>query len=575
MEKIIKGIGASTGIAIGKAYLIQKPNFDLQNPKNFVETKKAKEILKSAVAKTCKQLEEIKNLSKDKIGQANAELFDAHIQIANDPAIFEQINTALSSSGEINLAQTVNTVFDSFRDMFKSMSDPYFKERASDVTDVKERILANILNVELPDLISIHEPCIVVSSELTPSQTALLNKKFIQGIIVETGGRTSHTAIMARSLEIPAVVGAKGIFNNVKVNQQVALDGKNGVVDVNPDAKTWDQKIANFKKEQEELKKYVHVESKTLDGHKVLIEANVGNPNDAVQAAKWGLEGVGLYRTEFLYMDGTSWPNEEDQFNGYKSVLETCKGQMVVIRTLDIGGDKKLPYYTFDHEENPFLGNRAVRFCLQNTAIFKTQLRALARASYYGNLAIMFPMIATIDEFKQAKALFNECLYEVIKEGHKVGKNIQVGMMTEIPSAAILADKFAKYADFCSIGTNDLNQYTFACDRQNKNISYLYQPNCPSLLRLVDSTIKGCHAHKKWAGMCGEMAGDINSVPILLGLGLDAFSMSASSIPSVRRIINNLRYDECQELAKQALNLETVEHVNDLVNKFLKKKKLI
>ena len=575
MGKIINGIGASTGIAIAKSYLIQKPVFDLKNKSNIISCAKAQELLDKAVAKTVEQLEEIKKISADKIGAANAELFDAHIQIANDPAIFDPIKELLNSGKDINLVEVVDSTFNTCRDTFAQMEDAYFKERATDVCDVKERLLANILGINLPDIISIKEECIIISNDLTPSQTALLNKNFIKGIIVETGERTSHTAIMARSLEIPAVVGAKTIFENVKVNQMVALDGKAGIVDCQPDTKEWESKITNFKKEQEELKKYVNVESKTLDGHKVLIEANIGNPNDAKAAVKWGLEGVGLYRTEFLYMDNTNWPSEEEQFNGYKAVLETCKDQLVVIRTLDIGGDKKLQYYTFEHEENPFLGNRAVRFCLQNKEIFKTQLRALARASYYGKLAIMFPMIATIDEFKQAKALFEECKAEVIKEGHKVSSEIQIGMMTEIPAAAILADKFTKYADFCSIGTNDLNQYTFACDRQNKNISYLYQPNCPSILKLVNLTINGCHANKKWAGMCGEMAGDINSIPILLGLGLDAFSMSASSIPGARKVINNLKYSECQELAKQALELETVDQVNELVKQFLKKKNLI
>ena len=475
----------------------------------------------------------------------------------------------------MNLAKLVNTVFDGFRDMFLAMTDPYFNDRAIDVADVKERMLANILNIELPNLLAIKEDCIVVAYELTPSQAALLSKEYIKGIITEIGGRTSHTAIMARSLEIPAVVGVKDILRHIDNGLMLAFDGKSGEIDWKPDLDVWKKKQEDYAKTLEELKKYTNVETKTIDNHKVLIEANVGNPNDAAAAMRWGFEGIGLYRTEFLYMDNSNWPTEQEQFEGYKRVLEICKDQLVVIRTLDIGGDKKLPYYTFEHEENPFLGNRAIRFCLENKEIFKTQLRALARASAFGKLGIMFPMIATIDEFKKAKALLNECIEEVKKEGHKVANDIQVGMMTEIPSSAIIADKFAKYADFCSIGTNDLNQYTFACDRQNKNISYLYQPNCPALLKLVDMTIKGCHAHKRWAGMCGEMAGDIYSVPLLLGLGLDAFSMSASSIPSVRRIINNLNFKDCEKLAQEALNLETVEQVNELVSSFLKKHKLI
>ena len=493
--------------------------------------------------------------------------------MANDPEMLNQIKEKMVG-GRVNLVKIIDDVFDQYYEMFTKMDDTYFKERASDLIDVKERILCNILDIEIPNLLEIKTPTILISNDLQPSNVALLDPKFVKGIISEVGGKTSHSAIMARSFEIPGVFGAKNILDKVKNSQFVGLDGKAGIIDLNPDENVWLTKIEKYKEMVAEFAKYIKLETKTLDGKKIKCEANIGNISDADGANKYGCEGVGLYRTEFLYMGKNNWPTEEEQFNAYKDILSCLGDRLVVIRTLDIGGDKKLPYYIFEPEMNPFLGIRAIRFCLAHKEIFRTQLRALGRASVYGRLAIMFPMIANIEEFKKAKEFTLSVFEELRKEGIKVSDNILIGMMVEIPSTAILADKFAEYSDFFSIGTNDLIQYSFAADRMSKVVGYLYQPNNPALLRLISLTIKGGHSKNRFVGMCGEMAGDIQSIPILIGLGLDDFSMSASSIPQARKIINSLSVKECEKLANKALECSTAEEVNKLVKQFLKQHNL-
>lgn len=572
--KKLKGTGASVGVAYAKAYILKTPKFNTCK-KSISNLKLEISKFENALSKTISQLEKVKKIAAKKLGQEKAEIFDAHIQIANDPEIKNEVQQVIKDE-RVCVEYVVNTIFDKYHDTFAAMEDAYFKERAADVIDVKNRVLSNVLNVELPDILSIDKEVIIVAHDLTPSETALLNKEFVKGFITDIGGRTSHAAIMARTMEIPAVLGLKTVSECVKNSSYIAIDGKTGEVEIDPsNKKEWQTRISNFEKNQIELKKYINVKTKTKDGKTVLLESNVGNPEDAKQALKYGSEGIGLFRSEFLYMGNDHWPTEDEQFEAYKEVLSTCKNQLVVIRTLDIGGDKKLSYFEFPQEMNPFLGYRAIRLCLDKPKIFKTQLRALGRASAYGKLAIMFPMIATIDEFKKAKQLALNCFKQLKKEGHKVSNDIQLGMMVEVPSAAILADQFAVHSDFFSIGTNDLNQYTFACDRMSKEVSYLYQPNNPSLLRLVSSTINGGHSQKRWVGMCGEMAGDVLSIPLLLGLGLDAFSMSATSIPQARKIINNLSSVECSKLAQKALNLQTIDEVNKLVTKFLQSKKLL
>lgn len=572
-ENIIQAIGVSNGIAYAKVYCINQPAIDIHSNDNWIPKNLALEKLDSAIAKTQKQLERIKVLSKEKLGEEKSSIFDAHIQMANDPEMLNQIKEKMVG-GRVNLVKIIDDVFDQYHEMFTKMDDPYFKERASDLIDVKERILCNVLDIEIPNLLEIKTPTILISNDLQPSNVALLDPKFVKGIISEVGGKTSHSAIMARSFEIPGVFGAKNILNKVKNGQFIGLDGKAGIIDLNPDEKVWLTKIEKYKEMVAEFAKYIKLETKTLDGKKIKCEANIGNISDADGANKYGCEGVGLYRTEFLYMGKSNWPTEEEQFNAYKDVLSCLGDRLVVIRTLDIGGDKKLPYYIFEHEMNPFLGIRAIRFCLAHKEIFRTQLRALGRASVYGRLAIMFPMIANIEEFKKAKEFTLSVFEELRKEGIKVSDDILIGMMVEIPSTAILADKFAEYSDFFSIGTNDLIQYSFAADRMSKVVEYLYQPNNPALLRLISLTIKGGHSKNRFVGMCGEMAGDIQSIPILIGLGLDDFSMSASSIPQARKIINSLSVKECEKLANKALECFTAEEVNNLVKQFLKQHNL-
>lgn len=575
-DKKHKGIGASDGIAVAKTFLIDKPKFVIDDSKiTNVDDEVSK--VNIAIEKAIKDIESIKNIAMDKIGAEKAMVFDAHVQIANDPELKNEINSIIKEQ-KTNGAYAIDFVFKKTHDLFANMEDDYFKQRASDVEDVRSKILSFFLGIEMPNLLSIRSEVIIVADDLAPSETALLDKKYVKGFVTNIGGRTSHAAIMARTMEIPAVLGLKDITSNVNKDTVIALDGNSGEVVLNPsDTISWNKKKEIFLKEKEELKKYINVKTKTLDGIEVDVVANIGKPEDADNLDNYGAEGVGLVRSEFLYMENSKWPTEEEQFNAYKYILEKQKNKLVIVRTLDIGGDKKLNYYQFPHEMNPFLGYRAIRFCLNNPEIFKTQIRALLRASVFGRLGIMFPMIATIDEFLRAKNIVEEVKKDLSKENIKYDDKVLVGMMVEIPSSAFLTDKFAKYADFFSIGTNDLVQYTLAADRMSENVSYLYQPNNPALLRAIKSTIEGAATKNKFVGMCGEMAGDIRSIPILLGLGgkgLDEFSMSASSILKAKKIISSLKHSECVELANKAIECDTTEEVNKLVESFLQKKEL-
>lgn len=577
--KNFKGIGASEGIALAKAFVLQDIVFDIKDTKissNEVQTTIGK--VEQAFVNSIKDLEQIKEIATKKMGESKAAVFDAHIQIINDPEIKSQI-ISLIQNDLFNGAYSINTIFNNTHDIFASMEDEYFKERASDIKDVSKRVLAHYLNKKLPDLFSINEEVIIVAHDLTPSQTAILDKKFVKGFLTNIGGRTSHAAIMARTMEIPAVLGLKDITKNVSNGELIAMDGTKGNVEIQPTSiDEWKKKIEVFAKEKQELQKYVSIKTKTLDGHVVDVEANIGKPSDADNLDAYGAEGVGLYRSEFLYMENDKWPTEQEQFEAYKYALEKNPKHLVIVRTLDIGGDKKLNYFTFEHEDNPFLGYRAIRFTLDRKDIFKTQIRALLRASKYGRLGIMFPMISNVNEFIEAKKFTLDCMAELKKENVEIGNDIKIGMMIEIPSAAIMTDKFAEHSDFFSIGTNDLIQYSFAVDRMSQKVSHLYQPNNPGLLRLIEATIKGAKTKNRLVAMCGEMAGDVKSIPILLGLGgkgLDAFSMSSSSILRAKKIICNLTHKECIELANKAVNMSTTEEVDKLVDDFLKAKKLI
>ena len=569
---MVKGIAASSGIAIGKVFKLESPVISVTNTlKGSVEEEKAR--FTSALEKTVSDINLVKERASANLSEDELAIFDAHLMMAQDPEYASQI---VDMIGEGNSADySCKTVSDNMIALFESMDNDYFRERAADIKDVSYRLLCNILGLQIPDLTAINEEVIIVAHDLTPSDTASLNKTYTLGFCTAVGGRTSHSAIMARSLEIPAVVGTGNILESCSNGDMMILDAIDGLAIINPDEEelvAYKAKREAFLAEKEALKVLVHQKSVTVDGHEVELAGNIGGPNDVEGVLNNGGEGVGLFRTEFLYMNSTvDFPTEEEQFEAYKAVLEGMKGKKVVVRTLDIGGDKKLDYFSFPEEMNPFLGYRAIRFCLDRTDVFRTQLRALIRASVYGRLCIMFPMIATIQEFLDAKAIFEEEKAKLVSEGVAVAEKIEVGMMVEIPASAVLADQFAKHADFFSIGTNDLIQYSMAADRMSEKVSYLYQPLNPSILRLVKMTIEGAHKNGKWVGMCGEMAGDAMAAPLLLGLGLDEFSMSATSILRARKIINGLSYEEMKELSAKAVECETEAQVSELVKNALAK----
>lgn len=572
MSKLIKGIAASDGVAIAKAYLLVEP--DLTFDKNEKVTDVEGEVAKfnSAIEASKVELTKIRNNAEVQLGADKAAIFDAHLLVLDDPELIQPIQDKIKNENA-NAATALTDVTTQFVTIFESMDNEYMKERAADIRDVSKRVLSHILGVELPNPSMIDESVVIVGNDLTPSDTAQLNKEFVQGFATNIGGRTSHSAIMSRSLEIPAIVGTKSITQEVKQGDMIIVDGLNGDVIVNP---TEDELIAYQDKreryfaDKKELQKLRDADTVTVDGVHAELAANIGTPNDLPGVIENGAQGIGLYRTEFLYMGRDQMPTEEEQFEAYKEVLEAMDGKRVVVRTLDIGGDKELSYLNLPEEMNPFLGYRAIRLCLAQQDIFRPQLRALLRASVYGKLNIMFPMVATINEFREAKAILLEEKENLKNEGHDISDDIELGIMVEIPATAALADVFAKEVDFFSIGTNDLIQYTLAADRMSERVSYLYQPYNPSILRLVKQVIEASHKEGKWTGMCGEMAGDETASPLLLGLGLDEFSMSATSILKARRQINGLSKNEMTELANRAVDCATQEEVIELVNNYVK-----
>lgn len=567
---MIKGIGASNGYAIAKAYRLVLPDLSITKV-TIADTHAEIKRLEEAIDKTEVALVKIKEKALKSLSEDEASVFDAHILVLKDPEMKDQI-VAMVESSKVNVEYALNEVAQMFINMLEMMDDEYMRERAADIKDVTTRLRATLLGKTLPDPSQIDQEVVVVAYDLTPSDTAQLDRRFVKGFATNIGGRTSHSAIMARSLEIPAVVGTKSILEDVNDGDMMILDGKEGLIIINPTDQQileYEAKASAYEAQKVEWAKLKDTVSMSKDGHHVELSGNIGNPEDAINVAANGGEGVGLYRTEFLYMGKTSMPTEEEQFDAYKQVLETMGGKLVVVRTLDIGGDKSLPYLKLPHEENPFLGYRAIRICLEDEPLFRTQLRALLRASAYGNLGIMFPMIATIQELRKAKTILFEEKDKLVSEGIKVGENLQVGMMVEIPASAILADQFAKEVDFFSIGTNDLIQYSMAADRMNERVSYLYQPYNPSILRLIKLVIDASHKEGKWTGMCGEMAGELMALPLLLGLGLDEFSMSASSILPARSLLAKLSKEEMASLATKALEQSTAEEVVELVAPFV------
>ena len=574
MKPTLQGIAASDGIAIAKVYTLTEP--DLTVTKVTVEdSEKEVSRLDDALAASIKDVELIKETALKNLGEEEAQVFDAHLMVLSDPELIGQVKDSITSN-KVNAESALKEVTDMFISIFAGMEDnPYMQERAADIRDVSKRILAHLLGVKIPSPATIKDEVIIVAADLTPSDTAQLNRQYVKAFVTDIGGRTSHSAIMARSLEIPAIVGTKEVTSIAKDGDIIIVDGLSGDVFLNPSEEVgaeYRAKAEAFAAQQAEWEKLKDSKTYTKDGHQVELAANIGTPKDLEGVVNNGAEGVGLYRTEFLYMDSHEMPTEEDQFEAYKAVLEGMNGKPVVVRTMDIGGDKELPYLPLPHEMNPFLGYRAIRISLNEPEMFRTQLRALLRASVYGKLRIMFPMIATLNDFRGAKALLEEEKAKLIAEGVAVSDDIQVGIMIEIPAAAVLAHQFAKEVDFFSIGTNDLIQYTMAADRMNERVSYLYQPYNPSILTLIKHVIDSAHKEGKWAGMCGEMAGDQTAVPLLVGLGLDEFSMSASSVLKTRSLIAKLTLSDMQALADKAINeCATVQEVEALVEEAVSK----
>ena len=574
MKPTLQGIAASDGIAIAKVYTLTEP--DLTVTKVTVEdSEKEVSRLDDALAASIKDVELIKETALKNLGEEEAQVFDAHLMVLSDPELIGQVKDSITSN-KVNAESALKEVTDMFISIFAGMEDnPYMQERAADIRDVSKRILAHLLGVKIPSPATIKDEVIIVAADLTPSDTAQLNRQYVKAFVTDIGGRTSHSAIMARSLEIPAIVGTKEVTSIAKDGDIIIVDGLSGEVFLNPSEEVvaeYRAKAEAFAAQQAEWEKLKDSKTYTKDGHQVELAANIGTPKDLEGVVNNGAEGVGLYRTEFLYMDSHEMPTEEDQFEAYKAVLEGMNGKPVVVRTMDIGGDKELPYLPLPHEMNPFLGYRAIRISLNEPEMFRTQLRALLRASVYGKLRIMFPMIATLNDFRGAKALLEKEKAKLIAEGVAVSDDIQVGIMIEIPAAAVLAHQFAKEVDFFSIGTNDLIQYTMAADRMNERVSYLYQPYNPSILTLIKHVIDSAHKEGKWAGMCGEMAGDQTAVPLLVGLGLDEFSMSASSVLKTRSLIAKLTLSDMQALADKAINeCATVQEVEALVEEAVSK----
>ncbi|GAA0707414.1 phosphoenolpyruvate--protein phosphotransferase [Paraclostridium ghonii] len=564
-----KGTGASPGVALGKALVIEHSELNIEK-KNIENVESEVEKLQAAVEQSKIELEQVKERAKVELGEHEAEIFEAHLLVLQDPELIDQTISKIRDE-KVNAEFALNEVKDMFVSIFESMDNEYMRERSADIKDVTNRVLRHILGIKIVDLSALSEEVILIANDLTPSDTATMNKKMVLGFLTNIGGRTSHTAIMARTLEIAAIVGLNDITENIKDGDFIVFNGETGQVIVNPDEKTINEYRglkAKFDEEKEALKQLIGKPSITLDDRHVELAGNIGSPNDLEGLLKNDAEGVGLYRTEFLYMDKEDdFPSEEEQYEAYKAVLEGMNGKPIVIRTLDIGGDKELKYFKMDEEMNPFLGYRAIRLCLDRKDIFKTQLRALYRASVHGKLRIMFPMISSLEELLKAKETIKEVLAEMDTQGIEYAKDVEVGMMIEIPSAAVISDILAKHVDFFSIGTNDLIQYTCAVDRMNQKISYLYNQFNPAVLRLIKMVIDNAHKEGKWVGMCGESAGDQRMIPILLGMGLDEFSMSPISILPARKFITSVKYEDMKKFAGEVLTMGTAEEIKSHVDK--------
>ena len=574
---MISGILVSPGIAFGKALLLKEDEIVINRKKISPEEvdQEVKRFL-SGRAKASAQLETIKTKAGETFGEEKEAIFEGHIMLLEDEELEQEI-IALIKDEHASADAAAFSVIEGQAKALEELDDEYLKERAADVRDIGKRLLRNILGLAIVDLSSIQDEVILVATDLTPSETAQLNLNKVLGFITDLGGRTSHTSIMARSLELPAIVGTSDVTKQVKNDDYLILDAVNNKIYVNPTADIIDELKAvhnQYISEKDELTKLKDLPAITLDGHQVEVCANIGTVRDVAGAERNGAEGVGLYRTEFLFMDRESLPTEEEQFQAYKAVAEAMGSQAVIVRTMDIGGDKDLPYMNLPKEENPFLGWRAIRICLDRKEILHDQLRAILRASAFGKLRIMFPMIISVEEVRELKAELDLLKAQLREEGKAFDETIEVGVMVETPAAAVIAHHLAKEVDFFSIGTNDLTQYTLAVDRGNELISHLYNPMSPSVLALIKQVIDASHAAGKWTGMCGELAGDERATLLLLGMGLDEFSMSAISIPRIKKIIRNTNFEDVKALADQALAQPTAQELMNLVNKFIEEKTL-
>ncbi|MFN2339810.1 MAG: phosphoenolpyruvate--protein phosphotransferase [Halanaerobium sp.] len=570
---LLEGIAASPGIAIGKSLIKQEKEVEIDREKITAnQVKQEIEKLHNALTESKKQLVELKEETAKKLGEEKAEIFAAHLMILDDPEVIPAFENKIKDN-KLNAAAAAKDVIDEFAAMFAAMDDEYLRERGSDIKDVGMRVIKNLLGIEdIAD--KMDEEVIIIAEDLTPSDTAQLDTDKVLAFVTRDGSRTSHSAIMARSLGIPAVVGAGSeLIEKAENEMEIIVDGNSGKVYFNPEQSTLDEyedKLEEYEAEQERLKAYKDKNAETKDGHRVEVVGNMGNLKDVEPILANGGEGVGLFRSEFLYMDRSELPTEEEQFEVYKEVAEKMGDKPVVIRTLDVGGDKELPYLDFPEEMNPFLGYRAIRVCLERDDIFKPQLKALLRAGNYGNIKIMFPMISSLDELMAAKAKVEEVKAELKEEGIEYNEDIDLGMMIEIPAAVMIADKLAKEVDFFSIGTNDLIQYTVAVDRMNEQIAEMHTPYHPAVLRLIKKTIEAAHAEDIWVGMCGEAAGEELLLPFLLGAGLDEFSMSAVSILKIKEILTKWTLAEAEKESEKILDLGTAAEVKKYLSNLKK-----
>ncbi len=574
---MISGILVSPGIAFGKALLLKEDEIVINRKKISADAVEQEvERFLDGRAKASVQLEAIKTKAGETFGEEKEAIFEGHIMLLEDEELEQEI-IALIKDDLASADAAAYTIIEGQAKALEELDDEYLKERAADVRDIGKRLLQNILGLAIVDLSSIQDEVILVATDLTPSETAQLNLDKVLGFITDLGGRTSHTSIMARSLELPAIVGTSDVTKQVKNDDYLILDAVNNKIYVNPTADVIDQLKAEqnqYVTEKNDLAKLKDLPAITLDGHQVEVCANIGTVRDVAGAERNGAEGVGLYRTEFLFMDRDSLPTEEEQFQAYKAVAEAVGSQAVIVRTMDIGGDKDLPYMNLPKEENPFLGWRAIRIAMDRKEILHAQLRAILRASAFGKLRIMFPMIISVEEVRDLKGEIETLKAQLREEGKAFDETIEVGVMVETPAAAVIAHHLAKEVDFFSIGTNDLTQYTLAVDRGNELISHLYNPMSPSVLGLIKQVIDASHAEGKWTGMCGELAGDERATLLLLGMGLDEFSMSAISIPRIKKIIRNTNFEDVKALAAQALAQPTAQDLMNCVNKFIEEKTL-